>query len=286
MALPSIAPYAMPGRGDVPASRLPWGVDPRRAVLLVHDMQHHFLSAYPPASPLVEHLVDNIGALRVACDEADVPVVFSAQPEEQSPAERGLQLDLWGTGIAAGHGDIVDALSPSGSDHRLTKWRYSAFLHTELADLLAHWGRDQLVVTGIYAHIGCMTTTTEAFMRDVQAFLVADAVADFSLSDHLMALHYVARRSGGRHDDRRRPRRARRHPRRECSPHGRRPVGLTRPDPFPSFRPISRRTPCPERSPTRSTSPTSRPCSPAATRTTWSRRSPPTTPSAPPTGRS
>lgn len=196
MPLPAIAPYPMPDESMVPASRVPWTIDPRRAVLLVHDMQHHFLEAFAAARPLMSDLMDNIATVRSACDTAGVPVVFSAQPEAQSPAQRGLQLDLWGAGIAAGEGGIVECLAPRPADRRLTKWRYSAFLHTELGELLAGWGRDQLVVTGIYAHIGCLTTATEAFMRDVQAFLVADAVADFSLEDHLMAVRYVARRSG------------------------------------------------------------------------------------------
>ena len=58
------------------------------------------------------------------------------------------------------------------------------------------WGRDQLIVTGIYAHIGCMTTALVAFMNDIQAFLVRDAVADFSAEDHAMAVRYVSQRCG------------------------------------------------------------------------------------------
>jgi bifunctional isochorismate lyase/aryl carrier protein len=88
----------------------------------------------------------------------------------------------------------VDALAPGPDDVVLTKWRYSAFVRTDLADRLLPAGRDQLIITGVYAHIGCQATAVEAFSRDVQPFLVADAVADFSAEHHRAAVTYAAQR--------------------------------------------------------------------------------------------
>ena len=72
--------------------------------------------------------------------------------------------------------------------------RYSAFKKTNLLEILNEQGRDQLIICGIYAHIGCLLTACEAFMDGIEPFFVADAVADFSLEHHKQALEYASNR--------------------------------------------------------------------------------------------
>lgn len=198
MGIPRIPSYPMPRGDELPASRAPWRLDPRRAVLLIHDMQQYFLGYYDTqASPVVE-LFANIRRIRERCAQSGVPVVYTMQPAEQTPEQRGLLLDLWGPGLTQ-HPDkqaIAREISPGDADTVLVKWRYSAFQRTELLELLRRWGRDQLIVCGIYAHIGCLMTACEAFMNDVQPFFVSDATADFSREQHEMAITYVAERCG------------------------------------------------------------------------------------------
>lgn len=198
MGLPTITPYQMPTKEEIPANRVSWEVQPNRAVLLIHDMQQYFLNAYDQNEAPIPELVQNIRTLINSCKEQRIPVVYTAQPGDQNPEDRALLQDFWGDGLTDDESvtKVIDGLEPEEDDVVLTKWRYSAFKRTSLQDLLEKTGRDQLIITGVYAHIGCMVTATEAFMEDVQSFLVADGVADFTRDQHQMALGYVATRCG------------------------------------------------------------------------------------------
>ncbi|MFI1796281.1 isochorismatase family protein [Streptomyces sp. NPDC020379] len=194
MALPAIAPYPMPSADALPANKAGWTVDPDRAVLLVHDLQNYFLGAFTEGASPVTELLANIATLKRECARLGVPVVYSAQPGGQTPAERGLQQDFWGPGLPDDERAraIPAVVAPTGDDTVLTKWKYSAFVRSDLAERMAAQGRDQLVVVGVYAHIGVLMTAADAWMRDIEPFVVADAVADFSAEDHAMALRWAA----------------------------------------------------------------------------------------------
>ncbi|MDI5981758.1 isochorismatase family protein [Amycolatopsis magusensis] len=200
MSLPKIDSYPLPTAAELPSGRVDWRPDPARAALLVHDAQRYFLAPYEGA-PIPE-MVANIAALIAAARQVGVPVFYTAQPGRQAAADRGLLTEFWGDGIGAvidddpRAADIVDELAPAPSDTVLTKWRYSAFQRSTFTEQLAGLGRDQLLITGVYAHIGCQATAVEAFMRDVRPFFVADAVADFSREFHDQACEYVAQRCG------------------------------------------------------------------------------------------
>lgn len=193
MGLPRIAPYPMPGTDALPAPKVAWTVDPARAVLLVHDMQAHFLAAFDVEREPIPELVANITALAGACRAAGVPVIYSAQPAGQTPEQRGLLGPVWGEGIPGGSGgeEILPALAPRPGDEVVTKWRYSALVRTVLLDRLRALGRDQLVVCGIYTHIGIAMTAAHAFMEDVRSVIAADAVADFSAHEQLTTLEWA-----------------------------------------------------------------------------------------------
>lgn len=196
--LPRIASYTLPRDADLPVPRVAWRPAADRTALLVHDMQRYFVQAFEEDSSTIRTVVDHIDALRRRCADLGIPVIYTAQPGRQDRRDRGLQADFWGEGMGAGDEEvgIIDRLSPAEGDIVLTKWRYSAFQRTTLEEMLRARGRDQLLVTGVYGHIGCLLSTAEAFMRDIEPFFVADAVADFSREKHDQAIQYIAGHCG------------------------------------------------------------------------------------------
>lgn len=198
MSIPKIASYAMPRAQDFVANTTHWQLQAERSVLLVHDMQQYFLDFYDQSQAPVPELIENTRLLIEQARRQNIPVVYTAQPGDQTPEHRQLLTDFWGTGLKADPEitRIHPELAPLETDTVLTKWRYSAFKFSNLEQLMKDWNRDQLIICGVYAHIGCLISAAEAFMLNFQAFLCGDALADFSREEHDMALKYTSTRCG------------------------------------------------------------------------------------------
>lgn len=208
MSIPSIAPYPMPGPAEIPANSASWTLDPDRAALLVHDMQEYLLRPFPAGQPPVTDLVANVSRLRRRCAELGIPVGYTARPDATSQPDGGAWVDFWKPDPAHRHGftegtgpsgdtrlsGFTEQLAPARHDQVFTTSRYSAFHGTGLAELLAGESRDQLVICGVYAHVGVLVTACDALSRDLRVFLVADAVADLSPTHHRLALVQAAQR--------------------------------------------------------------------------------------------
>jgi isochorismate hydrolase len=194
IGIPPICPYPLPAEGNLPPAVVPWKAEADRSVLLVHDMQRYFLEPFPDSTR--HELVHNAARLRDRCVALGIPVAYTAQPGGMTDQQRGLLKDFWGPGMRPEPEDrqVVDALAPAEYDWLLTKWRYSAFFETDLLQRMRTEGRDQLVLCGVYAHVGVLATAVDAFTHDIQPFFVADATADFSEDYHRSALTYAAER--------------------------------------------------------------------------------------------
>lgn len=194
--IPAVEPYPMPTVSQLPANIATWQPDPARAVLLIHDMQHYFLAKFVPHCSPITELVANVTALHRRCRTLGIPVCYTAQPGSMTPRQRGLLRDFWGPGMSVADHDraVIDPVAPAANDWLITKWRYSAFHQSDLQTRLATAGRNQLLVCGVYAHVGILASAIDAFSNDIEVFMAADGVADFNADYHAMALRYAAQR--------------------------------------------------------------------------------------------
>ncbi|WP_255416033.1 isochorismatase family protein [Deinococcus sp. RM] len=130
--IPRLPSYPMPTPDTLPAQRVPWTPDPARAALLVHDLQAYFLDFYDPARPPIPNLLRAVADLTAHARALGIPVVYTAQPGAQDPADRALLTDFWGPGLPDDPAvtRIHPLVAPRPGDTVLTKWRYSAFQRT------------------------------------------------------------------------------------------------------------------------------------------------------------
>jgi len=194
VGIPTIASYPLPAPADLPENTARWITDASRSVLLIHDMQRFFVRPLPEDTR--HQLIRNVARLRDRCRTVGVPVAYTAQPGGMTDEQRGLLKDFWGPGMQVDPVDreVVAPLSPDQTDWFFTKWRYSAFFRSDLLSRMREHGRDQLIICGLYAHVGVLMTAVEAFTNDIQTFIVGDAIADFSAEYHRWALDYAAQR--------------------------------------------------------------------------------------------
>ncbi|CAM3814836.1 isochorismatase family protein [Serratia silvae] len=192
MAIPNIEEYDLSSLETTISNKVDWRISPSRGLLLVHDMQNFFLNPLPGL--LRNTLLENCAQLINWARENSIPVVYTGQKGSMNAKERGLLYDFWGAGMQADpiQTAITPLLAPQLGEPVLKKWRYSAFFSSELADIFTAQMRDQIIICGVYAQIGILTTALDAYSRDIEVFLVQDAIADFSQDAHQRMLAYAA----------------------------------------------------------------------------------------------
>lgn len=181
-------------------------LDPRRAAVLVVDMQNDFGSpggmfhrAGLDISGIQAAVAATARVLEVARG-AGIPVVYlkmgflpdlsdlgaegavnqdrhlffgAGQPVAAPDGSEGRILirDTWNT-------DIVSELRPAPQDTVVYKHRFSGFFQTELDDVLQNLGARDLIVTGCTTSICVESTVRDAMYRDYRCILLEDCTAE------------------------------------------------------------------------------------------------------------
>lgn len=177
-------------------------LDPRRAALLVVDLQNDFLhpdGAYARgglASADIAALPGRVGPVADAMRAAGGLVVstqFTLVPGREgepliSPHLKALRPFLGKGDFAPGSwgNALVDELSPA--DIVIEKVAYSAFYMTRLEWVLRKAGVETLLICGIVTNGGVASTARDAHLRDFDTIVLGDGCAAFSRERHNGAL--------------------------------------------------------------------------------------------------
>ncbi|KVK86521.1 isochorismatase [Burkholderia ubonensis] len=169
--------------------------DPRRAALLIIDMQRDFVD---PGAPIAcvgaPDVVPAITRLAQSARAAGMPVIYTQEAHRRQKVDFGLELEYGETEhcVEGTPGvEIVDALAPAASDYVLVKRRYSGFFATDLDLLLKGLRVDTLVLTGVATDVCVRATAQDALQLDYRVFVPRECVAGTTAARHDAALEHV-----------------------------------------------------------------------------------------------
>jgi nicotinamidase-related amidase len=184
-------------------------IAPDRSALLIVDVQEDFASPTGAMGRIgldltaVDAAIDQIDALAHAARLGGVPVVFArviTRPETDTMAlrlfiqrsghdpDRAMAICRAGT-PGAGYYRVA----PKAGDLEIEKHLFSSFVGTRFDDMLRERNIDTLVVAGITTDCCVDCTVRDAFHRNYNVFVVADACAAYDEATHHGALNGLAK---------------------------------------------------------------------------------------------
>jgi ureidoacrylate peracid hydrolase len=184
----------------------PVAIDPRRAALVMIDMQNDFGAVggmFDRAGRDISGIKAAAAATRPvlgAAREAGIPIVYLKMEHAPDLSDIGPpDGPHWSKHAADGVGDdviapdgsasrilirdtwdtqIVDELAPEPGDRIVSKHRYSGFFETELDDVLRGLGVNYLLVTGCTTSVCVESTVRDAMIRDYSCIVLEDCTAE------------------------------------------------------------------------------------------------------------
>ncbi len=151
-------------------------VDPKRAALVVVDMQNDFVD--PKGALFVPTSRETIPAIQRLLEKArgaGMTVVFTQDWHAPDDPEftiwgRHAVADTWGS-------EVIPELAPREGEARVHKQAYDAFFGTDLDALLREKGVRDVIVCGTVANICVHYTAASAALRGYRVILPKDAIS-------------------------------------------------------------------------------------------------------------
>lgn len=108
-------------------------------------------------------------------------------------SKKDKEFEKWGCHALIGTKgvDYIDQCKPAKNDLIVKKRRYSAFFKTNLDKILRKNKISQIFICGLYTDFCVLTTAIEAYMRDFDVFVVADATGTTNFANHQRTLKQI-----------------------------------------------------------------------------------------------
>jgi nicotinamidase-related amidase len=202
---------------SVPARPYEFVLDPRRAALLIIDMQRDFVEPGGFGEMLgndVSQLRPSIAplqALLAAARRAGLFVMHTREGHKPDLSDLHHAKKVRGRGAKtigdmgpmgriliigeAGH-DIIPELYPIAGEPVIDKPGKGAFYNTELSEIIADKGITQLIVCGVTTEVCVHTTVREANDRGIECLVLSDCTASYFPEFHANALRMIAAQGG------------------------------------------------------------------------------------------
>jgi gluconolactonase len=180
-------------------------VDPRRAVLVIQDMQNDVMmdggawaETGAPEHAKEQNVVENVKRLAEACRAAGVPVIHVHYiVEEGAPGLKvnaglfqgvketgGLARGSWGAAPAEG-------LEPQKGDFVVEKMRMNAWEGTRLESLLKGLERDTVIVTGAWTNMSVEHTARTGADKGYYMIVPEDGCSTMNAEWHNASIHFA-----------------------------------------------------------------------------------------------
>jgi nicotinamidase-related amidase len=202
---------------SVPARPYEFVLDPRRAALLIIDMQRDFVEPGGFGEMLgndVSQLRPSIAplqALLAAARRAGLFVMHTREGHKPDLSDLHHAKKVRGRGAKtigdagpmgriliigeAGH-EIIPELYPVAGEPVIDKPGKGAFYNTELSEIIADKGITQLIVCGVTTEVCVHTTVREANDRGIECLVLSDCTASYFPEFHATALRMIAAQGG------------------------------------------------------------------------------------------
>ncbi len=160
---------------------MPLLMDPEKTALLVIDVQNLFTEPGAPiAAPDGPEVVVQINKLVDYCRAHYLPIIWIQATNRKDGSDAGMYRKYhpktWSMQVRGNHWwELYPELHNEPADIYVTKPKYNAFWGSDLEAVLRGLEVESLIFTGIMTDVCVQTTLVDAFHRDFNPIIAADA---------------------------------------------------------------------------------------------------------------